>query len=296
MVSPYQEAEKRHKSNFENKPIYRQNMNFTKYSPKDIENALSELGLNKYEARAYLALITEGASTAKNVSDITGIPYGKVYEVIDSLVMKGFVMTLPTKPMKCKALSPADAINSAKKNLHKRLKTVENVILTEIEPLFAQNKNFTEPRGIFWILTGRAAINKKMEELGTAAKHHINIFTSGNGIKRMESLKPILKAASKRGVKIYLSGAISKECLEDIKNFDFCELKHTDMAHSQLFSVDGKEAMLIEPIPDDSSPYYGRDLGVWMLNEKFVKCLEQLFTSHFNNSKNINERVEELSK
>lgn len=271
-------------------------MNFTKYSPKDIENALSELGLNKYEARAYLALITEGASTAKNVSDITGIPYGKVYEVIDSLVMKGFVMTLPTKPMKCKALSPADAINSAKKNLHKRLKTVENVILTEIEPLFAQNKNFTEPRGIFWILTGRAAINKKMEELGTAAKHHINIFTSGNGIKRMESLKPILKAASKRGVKIYLSGAISKECLEDIKNFDFCELKHTDMAHSQLFSVDGKEAMLIEPIPDDSSPYYGRDLGVWMLNEKFVKCLEQLFTSHFNNSKNINERVEELSK
>jgi sugar-specific transcriptional regulator TrmB len=296
MASSYQETEKRHKSNFENRIIHRQNMNLTKHSPKEIEGALSELGLNKYEARAYLALVTEGSSTAKNVSDITGIPYGKVYEVIDSLVMKGFVMTLPTKPMKCKALSPADAINSAKKNLHKRLKTVEHVILTEIEPLFAQNKNFTEPRGIFWILTGRAAINKKMEELGTAAKHHINIFTSGNGIKRMESLKPILKAASKRGVKIYLSGAISKECLEDIKNFDFCELKHTDMAHSQLFSVDGKEAMLIEPIPDDSSPYYGRDLGVWMLNEKFVKCLEQLFISHFNNSKNINERVEELSK
>jgi len=271
-------------------------MNLTKHSPKEIEGALSELGLNKYEARAYLALITEGTSTAKNVSDITGIPYGKVYEVIDSLVMKGFVMTLPTKPMKCKALSPADAINSAKKNLHKRLKTVENVILTEIEPLFAKNKNFTEPKGIFWILNGRAAINKKMEELGNSAKSHIHIFASSNGIKRLGPLRPVLKAASKRGVKICFSGTINKECLEDIKNFDFCELKHTDMAHSQLFSVDGKEALLIEPVPDDSSPYYGRDLGVWMLNEKFVKCLEHLFTSHFNNSKSINERMDELSK
>ena len=271
-------------------------MNFTKDSPKDIENALSELGLNKYEARAYLALITEGASTAKNVSDITGIPYGKVYEVIDSLVMKGFVMTLPTKPMKCKALSPADAINSAKKNLHKRLKTVENVILTEIEPLFAQNKNFTEPKGIFWILNGRAAINKKMEELGTAAKHHINIFTSGNGIKRMESLKPILKAASKRGVKINFSGTINPDNLEDMKHFNFCDVRHTDIAHSQVFSVDGREALLIEPIPDDTSSYYGRDLGVWMLNEHFVKCFEHFFISHFNNAKSISERAEELSK
>ena len=296
MESPSSKTEKRHKSNFENKLIYRPNMNLTKHSPKDIEDALSELGLNKYEARAYLALITEGASTAKNVSDITGIPYGKVYEVIDSLVIKGFVMTLPTKPMRCKALSPADAIDSAKKNLHKKLRTVENVILTEIEPLFAKNKNFTEPKGIFWILNGRAAINKKLEELGNSAKNHIHIFTSSKGISRLEPIKPVLRAASKRGVKVLCSGAITKDCLEHIKGLDFCDFRHTDVAHSQLFSVDGKEALLIEAIPDDESPYYGRDLGVWMLNEKFVKCLEHLFTSHFNNSQKLNDKLDELSK
>jgi len=267
-------------------------MNLTKHSPKEIEGALSELGLNKYEARAYLALVTEGSSTAKNVSDVTGIPYGKVYEVIDSLVMKGFVMTLPTKPMKCKALSPAEAINSAKKNLHKRLKTVENVILTEIEPLFAKSKKFAEPKGIFWVLNGRAAINKKLEELGNNAKSHINILTSSKGVKRLELLKPVLKAASKRGVKINFSGTINPGNLEDVKNFSFCDVRHIDIVHSQVFSVDGREALLIEPIPDDTSPYYGRDLGVWMLNEHFVKCFEHFFISHFNNSKSIGSAEE----
>ena len=37
--------------------------------------SLSELGLNKYEERVYLTLIEEGVSSAKNISDITGIPW-----------------------------------------------------------------------------------------------------------------------------------------------------------------------------------------------------------------------------
>jgi hypothetical protein len=55
-----------------------------------IESTLLELGLNRYEARVYQALIAEGTSTAKTISNITGIPYGKVYEVINSLAAKGF--------------------------------------------------------------------------------------------------------------------------------------------------------------------------------------------------------------
>ncbi len=254
----------------------------------NIETALFDLGLNKYESRVYLTLVAEGVSTAKNISDITGIPYGKVYEIINSLALKGFVMTLPTKPMKCKAISPKEAVKTAKNSLASKLEKVEQVILSEMEPLFAKNRAFIEPKGIFWILNGRSIINKKMEELTSNAKHHIHIFTSENGFKRLRVLKALLRDAKKRGISISITGEATNGNIEAVNLFNFCNKKHAKCAHSTLFSVDAKECVLVEPIPDDDSMYYGRDLGVWISNEKFVKFFEHLYESNFEHAENIN--------
>ena len=253
-----------------------------------IEESLLALGLNKYEARVYLTLVAEGVSTAKNISDITNIPYGKVYEIINSLALKGFVISLPTKPMKCRAISPKEAIKTAKKNLANKLKKVEDVVLSEIEPLFTKSKEFVEPKGIFWILNGRSVLNKKMEDLIQNAKSHVHIYTSANGFKRLKAIKPMLRNAKKRGISITITGEVSNDNKEAISLFNFCSKKHAKCAHSTLFSVDGEGCLLIEPIPDDDSMYYGRDLGVWVANDKFVKFIEHLYESNFENSENIN--------
>lgn len=254
-----------------------------------LELSLSELGLNKYEARVYLTLVTEGVSTAKNISDITSIPYGKVYEIINSLALKGFVITLPTKPMKCRAISPKEAIKTAKKNLTNKLKKIENVILSEIEPIFARSKQFIEPKGIFWILNGRSIINKKMEELVNNSKNYIHIFTSANGIKRLKVLKAILRNARKRGVNILITCETNKDNKDAVNLFNFCIKKHAARAYSTLFLVDGNECLLVEPIPDDDSMYYGRDLGVWISNDKFVKFIDYLYKSYFENAQSVNK-------
>lgn len=253
-----------------------------------LESSLLELGLNKYEARVYLTLVAEGVSTAKNISDITGIPYGKVYEIINSLALKGFVITLPTKPMKCRAISPKEAIKTAKKNLTSKLKKVEDVILSEIEPLFTKSKEFIEPKGIFWILNGRSVLNKKMEELANNAKNHIHVYTSANGIKRLRVMKSLLRRAKKRGINVSITSEISKENRGAVNLFNFCNRKRAKCAHSTLFSVDGSECLLIEPIPDDDSMYYGRDLGVWVSSNKFVKFIEHLYESNFEKAESIN--------
>ena len=96
---------------------------------KEVLTALSELGLNKYEAKVYLTLITEGISTAKNISDITSIPYGKVYEILNVLASKGFVVTLPTKPMKCQAVSPKELTEIVKKDIRKKWKNLKQLFL-----------------------------------------------------------------------------------------------------------------------------------------------------------------------
>ena len=106
---------------------------------KEIIEPLSNIGLSKYESKVYLTLITEGVSTAKNISDITGIPYGKVYEIINSLSYKGFTMILPSKPMKYLAVSPRQVVIAAKEDNYKRFEKIEKKLIKQLEPL-AKNK------------------------------------------------------------------------------------------------------------------------------------------------------------
>ncbi len=71
--------------------------------------ALKSFGLSDYEAKALVALLSKGTLTAKEVSEISGIPRTSVYDVMDSLLSKGLVESFG-KPKKFKALSAKDII------------------------------------------------------------------------------------------------------------------------------------------------------------------------------------------
>ena len=256
---------------------------------------LSELGLNKYESKVYLTLVTEGVSTAKNLSDITAIPYGKVYEIINSLASKGFVMILPTKPMKCRAISPKEAVINVRKKQQENLEKFEKMILKDLEPLFTKTKAFTESKSSFWVVKGRSNINKHLEAMIDKAKKQLCIFTSKNGLKRIGFFKELLERADKKKVKIMIGGPIERDNIEDVQSLGFCDIKHIQNVPCHLFSIDGDECMLIEPIPDDDDLVYGRDIAVWITTSAFAKLLEDSFVSSFSNAETIEERLKEIS-
>lgn len=262
---------------------------------KEILAALSEVGLNKYESKVYLILITEGISTAKNISDITSIPYGKVYEIINTLASKGLVMILPTKPMKCQAISPRESITTLNKSHQEKIKKFETIVLKELEPMFTKSKKFIEPQGIFWVMKGRSNINKKMEDMVRKAHKQICIFTSENGLKRLGFHKDILDEANRNNVEILVAGKISKNNFEDIKSLDFCKFRHTDNVPSHFLSIDRNECMMIEPMPDDEDFVYGRDLAVLFSKSCFTKFLEDSFMSVFSKAQPIAERLNEIN-
>ncbi len=262
---------------------------------KEILTALSELGLNNYEAKVYLTLITEGISTAKNISDITAIPYGKVYEIINVLASKGFVITLPTKPMKCQAVSPKNSISTLKKNYQERIEKFETAVLKNLEPIFTKNKKFTDPQGIFWVMKGRRNINKKIEDMIGKAKKQICIFTSENGLKRLGFHKDILEETSKNKIKILVAGNISKNNFEDVRHLNFCEFRHLDYVPCHFFSIDRKECMMIEPMPDDEDFVYGRDVAALVSNSCFTEFLEDSFMSTFSRAQILDKRLDEIN-
>ena len=246
--------------------------------------SLLELGLNKYEERVYLTLVEEGVSSAKNISDITGIPYGKVYEVLNNLSGKGFLTILPTKPMKFQAVSPKEAIINTKKNMHEKFEQLESQMIEELEPVFARTKKFSEPKNMFWVINGRSNVNNKIEEFIKKAKSNISIITSKNGLKRLVMFMDLLKSATRRGVKIKINATLTSENKQDAKNLEFCDLTNIGRAHNHFFSVDNSECLIIDPIADDENLVQGRDIGMWIMSSSFTKFIDDLVHNPINSS------------
>jgi sugar-specific transcriptional regulator TrmB len=71
---------------------------------------LQQIGLNGYEARTYLVLVGHPRLRAVDLANRSHVPRQKVYEVLDSLVEKGFAEVVQEKTKLFWAIEPALAI------------------------------------------------------------------------------------------------------------------------------------------------------------------------------------------
>ena len=71
---------------------------------------LQQIGLNAYESRAYLVLIGHSRFKALEVAGRARIPRQKIYEVLESLIEKGFVQVVQGKAKEYSAVEPKMAL------------------------------------------------------------------------------------------------------------------------------------------------------------------------------------------
>jgi sugar-specific transcriptional regulator TrmB len=71
---------------------------------------LKQLGLNAYEARSYLVLVGHPKFKALELAARAHVPRQKIYEVLDSLVEKGFAQVVREKTKLFSAVEPSLAI------------------------------------------------------------------------------------------------------------------------------------------------------------------------------------------
>lgn len=73
---------------------------------------LQAMGLNAYEARSYLVLVGHPRFKALELAARAHVPRQKIYEVLDSLMEKGFAQVIQEKTKLFSAVSPDQAIPS----------------------------------------------------------------------------------------------------------------------------------------------------------------------------------------
>ncbi len=67
---------------------------------------LMQLGLTEYEARAYVAMVTIGEGGISEISQQSGMPRSRVYDIMERLARKGFVEVGAIKPLRYRAVDP----------------------------------------------------------------------------------------------------------------------------------------------------------------------------------------------
>src|SRR5438874_13751567 len=71
---------------------------------------LQQLGLNAYESRSYLVLLGHPKFKALELAARAHVPRQKIYEVLDSLVEKGFAQVVQERTKLFSAIDPSLAI------------------------------------------------------------------------------------------------------------------------------------------------------------------------------------------
>jgi len=178
--------------------------------------SLDKIGLTSYEIRTFTALLKAGEITASELSQKSGVPYSKIYEVLGTLEEKGWAGSDDSRPTKYFAKSPATALDTTKQKKEQDFKENQNIILNELIPLY--EKSGTSERPDIWVLSGTVNIASKVLEMVELCKNEVLIAIPKASEDLVKQALPKLRLLHDKGVDITIltSDNLDKESLKAI--------------------------------------------------------------------------------
>ena len=271
-------------------------------APAKTLDALKAIGLNKYERKVWAALLSQGSSTAGELSDISKVPRSRCYDVLESLAARGFIIVQPGKPLKYVVIPPREALERAKKRIMEDAKETSEKMerlaksehIKELERLHRNNIKTLQPEELTGALKGRYALLQQIETMLKHAKKSIKVITTGDGfLELMENHAHLLKKAADSGVKIQMAAPINEKTSVHAKELaKFAQLRNIeDMEHvekllGRLCLVDGNEFVL--GLTDDSKTHPTQDVSLWTQSEHAASnMIGPMFELVWHNSKPV---------
>ncbi|MCX8190938.1 MAG: hypothetical protein N3D78_02005 [Candidatus Aenigmarchaeota archaeon] len=226
-------------------------------TPKVME-ALKSIGLNLYERNIWVALLSKGSASVGELTELSGVPRSRAYDILESLANKGFIVLQPTKPLKAVAIPPEEALERVKKKLEEQMKKqIEKIeelknsqVLKELVSLYKSGIKSVSPEEIVGALKGNS-IFQQLETMFKVANKKISIVTTPEGAENLlKNHYETLKKAKDRGVEIKIVATVSenkpKEELKMLSNI--AEVKIINDKElpikGEFAIIDGKEILM----------------------------------------------------
>lgn len=214
-----------------------------------------------------------GVSTAYRTSKESGIPFGRVYDILDSLTMKGLVIRELGVPKKFTATEPEVAL----KTLLDKKDVEWNNTKKKLESLIKVLKTAEVPEEPVLIIKSKEAFYGKLREYFENSKKEVlqiggPLATAEYGI----DISRITKKMIKRGVKSHLIVSINKENETNVKRYLKAGVKIRNYPIHGLRMLIMDEKSTILTLVDSSLPY--ERITISIESKIFAKAMKQLYT------------------
>jgi sugar-specific transcriptional regulator TrmB len=190
----------------------------------DVVGQLTRLGLTSYEAKTYLALTRRDSSTAAQASRLAGVPRQRIYDVLASLVEKGFASSRPGAVVKYAAVAPELAVDALVSRRRQELEETERgarQMIDQLTPQFAAGQEHTDPLEYIEVLRDLRAVKERFGELQAGIKNEILVFTKPPyATPPQENVEGIELTRSHETYSVYeLSAFDDPEFVEGVRRF-----------------------------------------------------------------------------
>jgi sugar-specific transcriptional regulator TrmB len=187
--------------------------------------SLEKIGLTSYEIKTFSSLLKTGELTASDLSQKSGVPYSKIYEVLGTLEEKSWIGSDDSRPTKYFAKSPSTGLDTTKQKIENDFLHNQSIILNELVPLYEKSGVSEKPE--IWVLSGAINITTKILEMVDTCRNEVMIAIPAAGEELVKQALPKLRSLHDKGVKITIltSDKIDKESVKAIKRVATVKIK-----------------------------------------------------------------------
>ena len=218
--------------------------------PENVKASLKSIGLTDYEIAIYLTLISKGPMDARELSEASGVPYSRIYNILTQLekAKKWIIKEEESRPSRYHAKSPDEALVIAKKQFNDKFDENSNKIINSLSQVYQSHD--TPIKIALYLHRGRNVCLNKAVNLLHIAK--MSIYVVSTDYDFLEVFYDDIKKAKARGV-IDIKLLIEDHALESEKfktllekYSTLCEIRSRDQVFGSGVIIDeGEDAFII---------------------------------------------------
>lgn len=252
-------------------------------------STLKGIGLTMYEAQAYITLTSLISSTASEISEESGIPRSKIYDVLKELSKKNFIDVEDGRPLTYNVKSPVEVLGREKERLNSEIDDT----ITRLT--YVYENGMSQVQAPIWRIYSVEKIIAQELEIIKRAKKSINMrigfLFEGEG----ESLVKALKNRTDLRINILASPT----CYINDEEFDIISLfkdedipiQKADIPFVKLIISDSKEMMhtYTKFSEDKRNVIPETAIGIWNKYEDIAKNYDDRFMNQLKKLKKKNK-------
>ena len=207
--------------------------------------SLEEFGLSKYEAQAYVALISKGTISASELAYYSNIPRTKIYPTLLKLENKRLAIISKSKPIMCTAIAPEDAFDAI---IHEQINKVDamNSLVTNLKKTSEESRKSrgSEEKRYFHV-----SANNVLDQLRTmidGSKFSINIMVDQWGLGLLSECKEQLLSVLRRNLEVRVMVPSAQLCSETYRTIpNEVKIRISDIIQN-CFIFDETEVLIVD--------------------------------------------------